>query len=93
MKNSSKRLAMVAVGLMMAGIAQAGDMDSAVAYSLGEFDRVGVSQPAAKAQQGERAKAQGKSVAGNAQSAQDRQLAAHKAEFLRRMFWLALVAR
>lgn len=86
MKNSSKRLAMVAMGLMMAGIVQAGDMDSAVAYSLGEFDRVGVSQPMPKAQAAEHAGAQ-------KQIAQERQLAARKAEFVRRMFWLALSAR
>jgi hypothetical protein len=93
MKGLNKPLAIMAVGMMTAGIARAGDMDGAVAYSLGEFDRVGVSQPMPKAQADGRTTAQKQSGAKVAQTAQERQLAARKAEFVRRMFWLALSAR
>ena len=70
--------------------AQAADMDSAVTYSMGEFDRVGMSQPAPKTQSG---KSQKKSATSVAQSGQDRQINAQKAEFVRRMFWMALSMR
>jgi len=93
MKTLNKQLMKVAAGVMMAGLVQAGDMDSVVAYSLGEFDRVGINHPAPRIQQSEPAKVQKTSAVGGAQSRQDKQLAAQKAEFLRRMFWLALVSR
>lgn len=93
MKSLNGQLAIIVAGMMAAGISQAGDMDAAVAYSLGEFDRVGVSRPMPKAQAGARTVAQKQSAPNAAQSAQERQLAARKAEFVRRMFWLALAAR
>jgi hypothetical protein len=93
MKRLNRQLATISMGLLMAGIAQAGDMGSAVAYSLGEFDRVGASQPMPKAQVGGASGEQKQSRLNAAQSAQERQLAARKAEFVRRMFWLALSAR
>jgi hypothetical protein len=93
MKRLKMQLAIIAAGTLAAGIAQAGDMGGAVAYSLGEFDRVGVNQPVPKAQGGARAGAPTQSGPTAAQTAQERQLAARKAEFVRRMFWLALSAR
>lgn len=93
MKVLNGQLAAIVLGMMVGGLAQAGDMDGAVAYSLGEFDRVGVSQPVPKAQPDSRAKAQRQTAANPPQSAQERQLAARKAEFVRRMFWLALSSR
>jgi len=77
--------------VMLAGIAQAGDMGDAVAYSLGEFDRVGVNRTVPKSQEGRAATSGSKSAA--PQTAQERELAVRKAEFVRRMFWLALSAR
>lgn len=70
--------------------AQAADMDSAVAYSMGEFDRVGMSQPVPKTQSG---KSQKKSATSVAQSGNNRQMNTQKAEFVRRMFWMALSMR
>jgi hypothetical protein len=70
--------------------AQASDMDSAVAYSMGEFDRVGMSQPAPKTQSG---KSQKKPATSVAQSGNNRQLNSQKTEFVRRMFWVALSMR
>lgn len=87
----NRHLAAIVLGIAAAGMAQAGDLGSAVAYSLGEFDRVGVSQPVPKVQAGKRVMPQnGKAVA---QSAQEQELAMRKAEFVRRMFWVALSAR
>jgi hypothetical protein len=91
MKNLNQHLATIVLAMMAAGIAQAGDMDGAVAYSLGEFDRVGVSQPLPKAQAGKHVMSKKDAAAG--QSAQERALAARKAEFVRRMFWVALSVR
>lgn len=68
----------------------AADMDSAVTYSMGEFDRVGMSQPIPKTQSG---KSQKKSATSAIQSGQHRQMNAQKAEFVRRMFWVALSMR
>jgi hypothetical protein len=68
----------------------AGDLDSAVAYSMGEFDRVGLSQPLPKTLSGE---VQRKATSSRVQSSQNRQLNAQKAEFVRRMFWMALSMR
>lgn len=93
MKHCYKHLAIIVLGMMTTVIAQAGDMDSAVAYSLGEFDRVGVNQPAPKVQSGVRSGPQKPSATSSAQTAQERQLAARKAEFVRRIFWLAVAAR
>jgi hypothetical protein len=90
MKVLNKQLAAIVLSVMACGLAQAGDMDGAVAYSLGEFDRVGTSQPLPKAQAGARAAAKRQSPP---DAAQERQLAARKAEFVRRMFWLALSSR
>lgn len=70
--------------------AQSADMDSVVAYSMGEFDRVGMSQPAPKTQSG---KSQKKPETSVAKSGQQRQMNAQKAEFVRRMFWMALSMR
>lgn len=70
--------------------AQAGDMGSVVAYSLGEFDRVGMSQPLPKVQSGNAQKTAPTRVA---DAAQKRRLDAQKAEFVRRMFWVALSMR
>lgn len=72
------------------GTVQAADMDSALTYSLGEFDRVGMSQPVPKTQSGKTQKKQTTSVA---QSAHNRQMNTQKAEFVRRMFWVALSMR
>lgn len=69
---------------------QAADMDSAVTYSMGEFDRVGMSQPAPKTQSG---KGQKKSATSVAQSGHNKQMNTQKAEFVRRMFWVALSMR
>lgn len=77
-----------ALGLNTSSLAA--DMDSAVAYSLGEFDRVGMSQPMPKTQSG---KSQKKSTTSVARPSQNRQLNAQKAEFVRRMFWMALSMR
>jgi hypothetical protein len=70
--------------------AQSADMDSVVVYSMGEFDRVGMSQPVPKTQSG---KNQRKSATSVAQSGSNRQMNTQKAEFVRRMFWVALSMR
>ena len=89
--NAIARLSLAAVFAWGLNVnAQAADMDSAVAYSMGEFDRVGMSQPVPKTQSG---KNQKKSATSVAQSRQDRQMNAQKAEFVRRMFWMALSMR
>jgi hypothetical protein len=77
------------------GFAAAADMDGAVAYSLGEFDRVGMSRAAPKraAPKMESGKMQKPSGTKLAQSTQNRELTAQKAEFVRRMFWVALSMR
>jgi hypothetical protein len=72
------------------GFASAADMDGAVAYSLGEFDRVGMSRAAPKMESGKMQKPSGTKLA---QSTQNRELTAQKAEFVRRMFWVALSMR
>jgi hypothetical protein len=81
----------IVLGIMASGMAQAGDKDSIVVSSLGEFDRGGLSQPLPKAQAGKQAVTQQNTAA--AQSAQERQLAERKAEFVRRIFWMALLTR
>lgn len=69
---------------------QAADLNDAVSYSLGEFDRVGLNQPQPKVQAPSRAKP----VQGRQDSKhQSRELNAQKAEFVRRMFWMALSMR
>ncbi len=89
--NAIARLSLAAVFAWGLNVnAQAADMDSVVAYSMGEFDRVGMSQPAPKTQSG---KGQKKSATSVAQAGQDRQINAQKAEFVRRMFWMALSMR
>jgi hypothetical protein len=90
MKALAKLAIVAVVGWGLNNSALAADMDSAVAYSLGEFDRVGLSQPAPRTGSG---KAQKKSPTSVARSAQDRQMNAQKAEFVRRMFWMALSMR
>jgi len=80
----------VAFALGLNASAQAADMDSVVAYSMGEFDRVGMSQPVPKTQSG---KSQKKSATSVAQSGHHRQMNTQKAEFVRRMFWVALSMR
>lgn len=91
MKTSSKKLAAAIFGMLLAGIVQAGDMGDAVTYSLGEFDRVGVNRTVPKTQEGKTAATSRKPA--SPQTAQERELAVRKAEFVRRMFWLALSAR
>lgn len=89
--NAIARLSLAAVFAWGLNVnAQAADMDSVVAYSMGEFDRVGMSQPVPKTQSG---KSQKKAATSVAQSGQDRQMNAQKAEFVRRMFWVALSMR
>lgn len=89
--NAIARLSLAAVFAWGLNVnAQAADMDSVVAYSMGEFDRVGMSQPAPKTQSG---KSQKKSATSVAQSGQHRQMNTQKAEFVRRMFWVALSMR
>jgi hypothetical protein len=91
MKILNKQMAAIVLGMALAGVAQGGDMSSAVAYSMGEFDRVGASQPLPKTQAGKRDAAQRNP--GKAQTVQEREMSARKAEFVRRMFWVALAAR
>lgn len=79
----------------LSGLAQAADMNGAdlngaVAYSLGEFDRVGTSQPVPKAGAGKVQKTSGTKFA---KSGENREMNAQKAEFVRRMFWMALSMR
>ena len=83
---------LVLAGVMAMGMhgAQASDMDSAVAYSMGEFDRVGVNQPAPKAESG---KVQKPAATKLAQAGKNREVNVQKAEFVRRMFWMALSMR
>ena len=93
--NAMAKVAMAAVlAAGLNGMTQAADLDSAVAYSFGEFDRVGQSQPLPKSQSGvSSGKGQKQSATSVAQSAQNRQVNAQKAEFVRRMFWVALSMR
>lgn len=87
-------MAKIAMAALLAwglnGSATAGDMGSAVSYSLGEFDRVGMSQPVPKVQSGKTRK---QNVTRVADGANRRQMDAQKAEFVRRMFWVALSMR
>lgn len=88
-----KQLIPAFVILAMSSFAQAGDSDSAQAHSLGEFDRVGVNQPRPKTGDEEFSRPSRKAVAGNARTADGKREAVKKAEFMRRLFWLALVSR
>lgn len=74
----------------LSGMTLAADMSGAVAYSMGEFDRVGTSQPVPKTGTGKVQKTSGTKFA---QSTQNREMNAQKAEFVRRMFWMALSMR
>lgn len=78
------------LALGMNGGAMAADLNSAVAYSMGEFDRVGVNQPAPKTESG---KAQKTASTKLAATGNNREMNAQKAEFVRRMFWMALSMR
>lgn len=86
---------MMAVGAVMAGlcgVVQASDMNGVVAYSLGEFDRVGTSQASPKSESGKMQKKSDTKLA-QGSAAQHREMNAQKAEFVRRMFWMALSMR
>ncbi len=94
MKATAKMAMAAVLALGLGGMAHAADLDSAIAYSFGEFDRVGQSQPLPKSQTGTSpGKGQKQSPTSVAQSAQNRQVNAQKAEFVRRMFWVALSMR
>jgi hypothetical protein len=90
MKAITKLAAAGALAFGLGGLAQAADMNGAVAYSLGEFDRVGTSQALPKTESGKVQKPAGTKFA---QSMQNREMNAQKAEFVRRMFWMALSMR
>lgn len=77
-------------GMTLAADMNAADLSGAVTYSLGEFDRVGTSQPVPKAGAGKVQKTSGTKFA---QSGENREMNAQKAEFVRRMFWMALSMR
>ncbi len=86
--------AVLACGLN--SMALAADLDGAVTYSLGEFDRVGMSQPVPKIEANlktQSGKSQKKPATSVAQSGHNRQMNTQKAEFVRRMFWVALSMR
>ncbi len=95
MKAMTKLTVAGALVFGLGGLAQAADMNGVVAYSLGEFDRVGTSQPLPKTESGKTQKPAGTKFAQSTQnqSTQNREMNAQKAEFVRRMFWMALSMR
>ena len=85
MKYLQKGLVLISAGMVIAGLAHAGGMNDVVAHSPDEFDRVGINQSVPRVNKSD--------VAKSGRPAQKSQMAAQKAEFLRRLFWIALVAR